>query len=137
MHVCFFLLAGTSIITSEDPRAKCPEDLRYQERIVLSPMLMSREESKKHLSRILQEIHSTRSLTLNSILPFEWAEARLPRTELRFSLCRWRDFPAVMSQCSHGNSTNLYILVGKLVHMIIVITKGVLESERAKKINKL
>jgi len=40
-------IRGMSIITSEDPRAKCPEDLRYQERIVLSPMLMSREESKK------------------------------------------------------------------------------------------
>lgn len=38
---------GVSLIESEDSRVKCPEDLRFQERIVVSPMVMSKEESSK------------------------------------------------------------------------------------------
>lgn len=40
-------IRGVSIIESEDSRAKCPEDLRYQERIVVSPLVMSKAEAHK------------------------------------------------------------------------------------------
>jgi len=39
-------LRGVSLIESKDPRVKCPRDLRFQERIVVSPMVMSMEESE-------------------------------------------------------------------------------------------
>jgi len=38
-------IRGVSLIESQDPRAKCPSDLRFQERVIASPIVMSREES--------------------------------------------------------------------------------------------
>jgi len=38
---------GVSLIEPEDTRVKCPRDLRFQERIIVSPMVMSKAESKK------------------------------------------------------------------------------------------
>jgi len=38
---------GVSLIEPEDSRVKCPRDLRFQERIMVSPMVMSRAESTK------------------------------------------------------------------------------------------
>jgi len=39
-------MRGVSIIQSADSRAKCPQDLRFQERIVVSPKVMSVAESR-------------------------------------------------------------------------------------------
>jgi len=40
-------IRGISIIESKDTRVKCPRNLRFQERIIVSPMVMSKEESAK------------------------------------------------------------------------------------------